>query len=401
MLFALGAAPSPPAATPLHESRLIFPPQAKHNHGSCIVECPNGDLLAVWYRGSGERSADDVEIVGARLRKGSSQWSDVFPVADTPGFPDCNPCMIVDRARKLWMFWPVILDNHWESALLKCRTSRNFTRSPGAPTWEWESVVLLKPGPEFADEVNRHLDERWAPYRAAATSALQAKLDAYLAERRKALGDKLKVRLGWMPRPHPFITRSGRLLVGLYSDGWDFSMMAYTDDDGATWKCSSPIVGPGNVQPSIVQRKDGTLVAYFRDNGPPPQRVMASESTDDGQTWSAPIDTDRPDPGAGLEVIALRSGRWLLINNNTEDGRHRLSISISEDEGRTWPKVVPLEDDPPGAGAGSYSYPSILQAKDGTIHITYSYSPNQAHAATEGQGESIKYVRINEAWLLR
>lgn len=400
MLFAFSVAPLAHAA-PVHFARLIFPPEARHNHGSCIVECPNGDLLAVWYRGSGERSADDVELVGARLRKGSDTWSAVFPMADTPGFPDCNPCMIVDRTKKLWMFWPVILDNHWESALLKCRTSRSFTRDPGAPKWDCESVVLLKPGPEFTEQVERHLDERWAPYRKDATPEQIARLDALLAAKHKELSDKLKVRLGWMPRPHPFITRSGRLIVGLYSDGWDFSMMAYTDDAGATWKCSAPIVGPGNVQPSIVQRKDGTLVAYFRDNGPPPQRVMVSESSNDGQDWTAPRDTELPDPGAGLEAIVLRSGRWLLINNNTEEGRHRLSISVSEDEGKTWPKVVPLEDDQPGPGAGSYSYPSIIQSRNGDIHITYSYTPNEANAAKEGKGECIKYVRINEAWLLR
>ncbi len=395
IVLCAAAAGTPPA--PLYESQLIFAPQPKHNHGSCIVECPNGDLLAVWYRGSGERTADDVDIVGSRLRKGASKWNDVFPVASTPGFPDCNPCMIIDRARKLWLFWPVILDNHWESALLKCRTSRSYTRDAGAPKWEWESVVPLKPGPEFAEAVERDLDKQWAPYRQGAPAEAIAKLDTYLAERHGHLQDKLKVRLGWMPRPHPFITRSGRLLVGLYSDGWDFSMMAYTDDGGATWQCSEPLVGPGNVQPSIVQRKDGTLVAYFRDNGPPPQRVMVSESRDDGRTWTLAHDTALPDPGAGLEAVVLRSGRWLLINNNTEGGRHRLSISVSEDEGKTWPRVVPLEDDPPGAGAGSYSYPSILQAKDGTIHVTYSHS----HSQGEQKGESIKYVHINEAWLLR
>ena len=34
-----------------------------------------------------------------------------------------------------------------------------------------------------------------------------------------------------------------------------------------------------------------------------------------------------------------RNGRWLLVNNDTEKGRHSLAVHVSEDEGRTWPLV--------------------------------------------------------------
>ena len=43
----------------------IFPTQSEHTHGSSIVMLPTGDLLAAWFQGSGERSADDVRIMGA------------------------------------------------------------------------------------------------------------------------------------------------------------------------------------------------------------------------------------------------------------------------------------------------------------------------------------------------
>src|SRR5262245_61626263 len=81
------------AAGPVFESELIFPLDAQHNHASCIVELPNGDLLTCWYRGSGERTADDVVIMGARKRKGSKQWTAPFLLGDVPSFPDTNPCM--------------------------------------------------------------------------------------------------------------------------------------------------------------------------------------------------------------------------------------------------------------------------------------------------------------------
>jgi predicted neuraminidase len=103
--------------SPQHSAELVFPLHPQHNHAPGIVELPNGDLLASWYRGSGERTADDVAVYGARKKKGESKWSDAFLMADTPGFPDCNTCMMVDRRNRLWLFWPTIIANTWESCL--------------------------------------------------------------------------------------------------------------------------------------------------------------------------------------------------------------------------------------------------------------------------------------------
>ena len=56
--------------------------QGKHVHGSSIIELPNGDFLACWFHGSGERRAKDVLIQGSRLKRGESNWSDVFIMAE-------------------------------------------------------------------------------------------------------------------------------------------------------------------------------------------------------------------------------------------------------------------------------------------------------------------------------
>ena len=375
------------------QSRLIFPLNAQHNHGSCIVELPNRDLLVCWYRGSGERSADDVRILGSRLKKGASTWSEPFVMADTPGFPDCNPCLGLDSRNRLWLFWPTILDNRWESALLKYRMSDDYARGP-APRWKEDGVLHLKPGPEFQQSVERDLKPRWAASLKELSNEQRLQVDAYFTRALAASADKLKARLGWMPRVRPFLD-GGRMILPLYSDGFDFSLMAITDDDGGSWKTSAPIVGPGNVQPSIVKRTDGTLVAYFRDNGPPPSRVMASESRDRGETWSAPVDLNVVDTGAGVEAIRLKSGRWILVNNDTERGRHRLAVHVSEDEGRAWARTKYLENDPEGADSGSYSYPSVIQTRDGSIHVTYTYRPPKGR----GAGSSIKHVQFHESWL--
>ncbi len=66
-------------SAPQHSAELIFPLHAQHNHAPGIVECPNGDLLVSWYRGSGEHGADDVAVYGARRkaneRRGASRSS--------------------------------------------------------------------------------------------------------------------------------------------------------------------------------------------------------------------------------------------------------------------------------------------------------------------------------------
>src|SRR5258706_13930635 len=105
------------AAAPEYSGELIFPLEKWHNHSSSIVELPNQDLLVCWFHGSGERTADDVKVEGARRGRGSSAWSERYTLADTPNFPDTNPPMLVDRDRKLRLLWPVILANERHTPL--------------------------------------------------------------------------------------------------------------------------------------------------------------------------------------------------------------------------------------------------------------------------------------------
>jgi predicted neuraminidase len=355
------------------------------------VELPNGDLLVCWYNGSGERTADDVKVEGMRKRKGTTKWSERFLMADTIGFPDCNPCMFVDPQGRLWLMWVAIIANQWHTALLRYHISDN-PRGTGAPRWTHSDILILKPGEEFAEMVAKQCDEDEKRIDQILPPERRQEGLAYLAERRKNAADKYFRRMGWMTRVHPFVLNNKRIIVPLYSDGFDFSIMALSDDGGRTWQASRPLISFGGVQPSLVQKRDGTLVAYMRDNGPPPQRVMRSESRDGGMTWSPVVDDDIPNPGSGLEVIRLQSGRWAMVCNDTEQGRHRLAVLLSDDEGRTWKWKRYLENDPPGAG--SYSYPSIIQAKDGTLHVTYSWSQ-------PGKGSCIKYAHFNEQWVLQ
>src|SRR3954454_21539866 len=90
-LFVLLAARPARAEAPSYFSQPIFPAEHKHNHASCIIRSAGGQFLAAWYSGSGERKSDDVVIQGAWLVPGHDRWGPRFLMADTPGYPDCNP----------------------------------------------------------------------------------------------------------------------------------------------------------------------------------------------------------------------------------------------------------------------------------------------------------------------
>ena len=381
------------AEKPFHTTEDIFPPESWHNHASCVVETPRGDLFATWFHGSGERKADDVRIEGARLRRGTTKWSGRFTVTDTPGYPDCNPSIFVDARRRLWLFHPTILAHTWESALLKFHVSADW-QGEGGPRWEREGVIHITPGADFTTAVAAAIPRFEASVAASDwDERTRREVAEFLDAMRGHAGDELYCRLGWMPRAHPTVL-GNRWLLPLYHDGFSFSLVAISDDEGATWKTSAPLIGGGNIQPSIVVRRDGTLVAFMRDNGPPPKRALVAESRDRGETWSPVVDSMLPNPGSGVEAVVLRDGTWAFIGNDTEDGRHSLAVLLSDDEGRTWPVKRHLEL--VERGGGSFSYPSLIQARDGSLHATYS-----CFLKSGGSGElkTIRHARFNEAWV--
>jgi predicted neuraminidase len=366
-------------AEPQYRESLVFPLNPEHNHAPGIVECPNGDLLVSWYRGSGERSADDVAVFGARQKKGQNTWGDTFLMADTPLFPDCNTTMMIDSQNRLWLFWPLILNNSWETCLTQYRMSEDY-EGDGPPKWKWQGSIPLIPQ-RFAEKMNGTLDEILA--KSKTPNPLETRFADHV---RKTLEDKLSHRLGWQPRCKPTVLPSGRILLPLYTDTYSVGLMAISDDGGQTWYASEPLCGFGNIQPTVLRRKDGTLVAYMRENGPQ-RKIRVCESSDDGVKWGPVGNADLPNPGAGIDGVVLDSGAWLLIYNDTVRGRNSLAVSLSDDEGRTWPVTRHLEKQE----KGSYHYPAVIQGRDGTIHFIYSYF-------VDG-GKSMKHVAANEEWV--
>ncbi len=375
-------------AQPVFEEELIFPPNPQHDHGSSIVETPEGDLLACWFHGSGERNADDVLVQGARKRAGALDWSEPFVMADTPNLPDCNPVLFVDPRGTLWLFWITVQDNQWGGSLLKYRASTRY-QEDGPPVWDWQDVIHCRPTnleSKFLEAVAE------AEQQYASMIEENEGLKNNIVEWKKRVENKLARRLGWMTRIHPIMTSDNRMMLGLYSDVWNCSLAAFTEDWGNTWSFSEPIISYelGNIQPVFVRRNDGAVVAHMRDNGMP-NRIRTATSQDEGRTWGPVIKLEIPNPGSSVECIALKSGNWVLVCNDTTQGRHLLTAYLSPDEGKTWPISRRIEDFEPEKGSGSY--PSLLQTKDGAIHCTYSYRNSDV------PGSTIKHVVFNEDWI--
>jgi predicted neuraminidase len=413
------------------EAEEIFPAVQQHVHGSTIVELPNGDLLAALFQGSGERWADDVTIMGARRKAGAPGWSKPFLMADTLGFPDINPILFLDSRDRLWLMWYTVIANQWETSLLKYRLSEDYTSQAEAPRWAWQEVLHVKPGDltergiqpgdrfvksieQQIEEYAKYLQEAHAsqPLQATAAVGLWRVYSSQLLSKARGedmvrkgilqppsgestpadLGYPYFRRMGWQTKNKAVLIDGKRLIVPLYSDGFSFSLMAITDDDGKTGQFSEPLVGAGNIQPSIARKANGSLVAYMRDNGPPPQRLHVSASSDGGLTWSTVKDSELPNPGSGADIVTLRNGHWVLAYNDTEKGRHSLAVSLSTDEGKTWSHMRHLEYSEPDEAAPTAAYPSIIQGADGGLHVVYSYRSEA--------GKTIKHVRFTVPWLM-
>ena len=404
-----------------------------HAHGSSIVELPNGDLLAAWFQGSGERWADDVRIMGARLNRGSDSWSQAFIMVDVPEFPDINPVLFLDKDEQLWLVWYTVIANQWSTSLPTYRISNNYMQKAGAPEWKWQQVLFVKPGDKtergmhpddkFIKSVERQVDaygkyiidsmgeneqlqKQWEWWKSDLMSKARGedmmRKGHYTNEAGERVDGELGYpyfrRMGWQTKNKAIFIDDKRMILPLYSDGFSFSLMAITDDGGLHWKFSEPLVAPGNIQASIAIKKDGTLVSYMRDNGPPPKRLMISESKDRGMTWSMVKDSQLSNEGSGADIVTLENNHWVLAYNDTENGRNSLAVSISTDEGKTWSYTRHLElDERDLKIATQSSYPSIIEGGGGVIHVIYSYHRRD----TKGEpNETIKYARINEEWIM-
>lgn len=159
-------------------------------------------------------------------------------------------------------------------------------------------------------------------------------------------------------------------------DGWKVHF-EYTKDAGKTWTKSADINDgkiTSAIQPSILKYKDGSLQVLCRSQN---RTINESWSKDGGINWTAMAASTLPNNNSGTDAVTLKDGRQLLVYNHVKPAenlprgkgaRTPLNVAISSD-GKKWYAVAVLEDSP----VSQYSYPSVIQTKDGMIHIVYTW----------------------------
>jgi len=281
-------------------------------HASTIVETKSG-LVTAWFGGTAERNPD-VGIWVSRHEGG--RWTAPIEVANGVQSPEkrhpCwNPILFQPTSGPLLLFYKV---------------------GPSPSTW-WGEL-----------RTSEDAGKTW--------SAARRLPDGILGP----------------VKNKPVQLADGSLLCPTSSehDGWRVHFER-TTDLGKTWQ----IIGPVNdgkefsaIQPSILFHPGGKLQAVGRTRQ---KKVFEVWSDDGGKTWGKLGATELPNPSSGTDAVTLADGRHVLVYNHTPNGRSPLNVAVTRD-GKSWQAGLVLESDP-----GEYSYPAVIQTRDGLIHTTYTW----------------------------
>jgi len=332
-------------AAELRITRVFGPeiPTGRYKHPASMTELGNGDLYLVYYGGSGEY-ARETAVFGARLKKGTTQWTSPKPIARDPFRSVGNGVVWEAPDGLVWLFYVVRFGETWSTSRVECKISRDH-----AETWSDASMLALEEGT--------------------------------------------------MVRNRPIALLDGGYLLPLYHEtGHDTekvgadstSLFLRFDPATKSWSKTDPIRSPrGNIQPAVVQLDPQNLIAYCRRGGDYDPKTIGSivraESHDGGQTWSDGKDSQFPNPNAAVELIKLQSGRLLLIFNDSMTRRTPLTAAVSSDQDRTWPIRRNVCE-----GENDFGYPSAFQARDGRIHLVF----------TSDRRTVVNHAVFDEDWVL-
>lgn len=302
-------------------------------HASTIAEPSPGTFIAAWFGGTAE-GQPDVGIWTSRWVDG--KWSASVAVADG-----------VQPDGKRWPCWnPVLFQKPGGDLLLFYKVG------PSPMTW-WGLVRTSTDGGMTWSEPTRLSCDG---------TAIHGGPVGPIKNKPVALGRDVLLA--------PSSTETEK--------GWR-AHFERSSDGGATWNVIGPVNDGraiGAIQPSVLDLGSGKLLALGRTRES--KRIFQIESADYGLTWGEMTLTDMPNPNSGTDAVTLADGRHLLIYNHSEKARTPLNIAVSSD-GRTWTPAVTLETAP-----GEFSYPAIIQAADGKVHVTYTWNRRKiAHAVID------------------
>jgi predicted neuraminidase len=295
-------------------------------HASTIVQLHNGDLLATWFGGTHE-NAPDVAIWGSRRTAG--HWSAPFLLVREPNIACWNPVLFHSADGKLWLYYKF---------------------GPSARTWTGARLLSNDDGKTWSQP------------------------------------EHLPAGLLGPIKDKPLVLPDSTIVSGTSVESYS-SWAAWIDrstDNGKTWQKIGPIIVPlqhplpqaqlnqqepvhGIIQPTIVSLGKNHLRLYARSTSDV-ARICVADSFDNGISWTQAHPIDMPNPNSGIDAVGLRDGRVVLIYNNSTKDRTPLNLAISSD-GEHFKIFATLEDQP-----GEYSYPAIIQGREGELDITYTWN---------------------------
>ncbi len=137
-------------------------------------------------------------------------------------------------------------------------------------------------------------------------------------------------------------------------------------------------------EPAVIVRDGQNAIALLRGTAGD-NTLLASQTRDGGQSWQPMASGPLTLAATPLAALRLSSGAWLLAGNPPA-GRGHLQLWLSSDDGAQWQATRRIEqaDD----GAADFTGPSLLQSRDGRIHLAYGW-----------RGQQIKHLAFSEAWL--
>jgi sialidase-1 len=320
-----------------------------------LLATPRGTLLAFCEgRKGGRGDAGDIDLLLRRSPDGGKSWSAAQVVWDDGPNTCGNPCPVIDR------------DTGTIHLLL--------THNLGADT-EAQIVAGTAVGTRTV-WVSRSSDDgvTWSAPRDITREAKQPEWTWY------ATGPGVGIQ-----------TRNGRLVIpcdmklrdraGLYSH------VIYSDDHGRSWKIGG-LAGPGCNECQVIERADGSLalnMRSYRGNN----RRLVSESRDGGLTWTEPAeDPVLIEPVCQASLIRLRSGAGAAVfANPASTRRERMTLRLSNDDGRTWPLSRVLH-------AGPAAYSALAELPGGRIACLYERGEKEAY-------EGLTLAILDRAWIER
>jgi predicted neuraminidase len=358
-----------------HRIEAFIPPMGHENHASNMVELPNGDLLCVWFAGTGE-GIGDVNIALSRLPHNEVQWSAPVWVSEDATRSEQNPLLFLAPDGKLWLLYTAqetrgCSKEEWRRRIIA-------GEAEGGYNMQWTAMIRCR--------VSEDGGHTWGPV------------------------ETFSGKPGSFCRQPMVIMSNGDWLFPMYyslpgaGHGDDYTVMWISEDQGESWKEYPVPESRGRVHASVIELSSGRLVAFFRSRAA--DRIYVSRSTDYGRTWTVPERTVLPNNNASIQATKLASGNLAMVFNNVSASddpaktvwpreRYPVTVAISEDQGETWPYMRHIDTGDDFAGEKNKylnrrcAYPCITQTQDGMIHISYSYRSRQC----------IKYVRIAEEWI--